>query len=475
MKHVDLFASFLNETVNLNQTRIDTLQQRVEAVSSFLRESEYKPNIMSFAPQGSWAHRTIIKPVNANGEFDADLVLYVDEVEGWSPKDYIVELRSVLWDNKTYVDKTSYKTRCVKIDYANDFHLDLVPIVVRDAGASGVQVCCVCNRAEDKFEQTDGNGFANWWLGRNQIVAGNDLLKATRIIKYIRDKKGTFSAKSVLLTTLIGNQVWDADRFSNSLFVDVPTTLKTIVGRLDEWLQAHFELPPVYNPVLAGESFTRNWTQDQYENFREKVSLYRSWIDDAFDEPDNDASIQKWRLVLGEKFASGVAASRGVSVVVAIAEEIARGQDLVAAVLQHGKLLLQRMPRVLPHVQAVPYREAGSLSIIVYACEEQHEGAPRGRRLESGDAIRSSSGMRFFARLGTGMPISKEYEISWQVVNTDRAAAEAGQLRGEFNPSKPHAERWEATKYRGVHWVQAFMIKNGRLYGQSERFFVVVV
>ena len=62
MKCVDEFSRFLVDEVNLNQTRIDTLASRVGTIETFLTNSSWKPKIRGFSPQGSWAHRTIIKP-----------------------------------------------------------------------------------------------------------------------------------------------------------------------------------------------------------------------------------------------------------------------------------------------------------------------------------------------------------------------------------------------------------------------------
>ena len=62
MKCVDEFSRFLVDEVNLNQTRIDTLASRVGTIETFLTNSTWKPRIRGFSPQGSWAHRTIIKP-----------------------------------------------------------------------------------------------------------------------------------------------------------------------------------------------------------------------------------------------------------------------------------------------------------------------------------------------------------------------------------------------------------------------------
>lgn len=205
MKLVEHFDAFLRDTVNLNQTRIDTLEERVAAIKEFLAGSGYEARIRSFSAQGSWAHKTIIKPVKEDAEFDADLVVYVEPVEGWTARDYVLELRRVFLDSDRYCDKTSMKTRCVRLTYAGDFHLDQVPIVITENS------CWVCNRTEDEFEETDGNGYADWWRGQDALTGGQ-LRKVARLLKYLRDVKGTFSAKSVLLTTLIGQQITPLDQ-----------------------------------------------------------------------------------------------------------------------------------------------------------------------------------------------------------------------------------------------------------------------
>jgi hypothetical protein len=66
--------------------------------------------------------------------------------------------------------------------------------------------------------------------------------------------------------------------------------------------------------------------------------------------------------------------------------------------------------------------------------------------------------------------------VQWQVVNSDEDAWRANGLRGGFYESKPRGVRWETTEYRGVHWVQAFVVrKRDRLcVGRSERFFVII-
>nr|WP_231649606.1 hypothetical protein [Ralstonia syzygii] len=122
----------------------------------------------------------------------------------------------------------------------------------------------------------------------------------------MRDIKGNFTCPSFLFTTLLGYQINDCDK-NSAEFVDTPTTLKTLFGRLDDWLQVRPNLPEVRNPALTSEVQSSVWDETQYSNFRDKINLYRGWVDEAFDEPDLDESIGKWRRVFGEDFASNEA------------------------------------------------------------------------------------------------------------------------------------------------------------------------
>jgi hypothetical protein len=83
MKLLEHFDNFLTNTVNINATRLDQLDDSVEAIKGMIRDSDWKAPRRGFTEQGSWAHRTIIKPV-AGKAFDADLLVMVDPVDGWS-------------------------------------------------------------------------------------------------------------------------------------------------------------------------------------------------------------------------------------------------------------------------------------------------------------------------------------------------------------------------------------------------------
>ena len=90
MKLLAYFDDFLENTVNLNQTRLDQLDSHVNAILTYIAADPVMgPRYKRSVPQGSWAHRTIIKPL-PNDEFDADFLLLLEEDPEWSasPKTY---------------------------------------------------------------------------------------------------------------------------------------------------------------------------------------------------------------------------------------------------------------------------------------------------------------------------------------------------------------------------------------------------
>jgi len=297
MKHIPYFQKFLSEEVDLNKTRLDRLNDSSAAVDAFLNS-----NLDAYEKterQGSYGLKTIIKPVGTR-EYDADMLLYMTYDEDKEPKDYINEVCNCLRQNDTYKDKVHRRTRCVYINYAGDFHLDLVPCITQQNWLTQEEEYFICNNKENEFETTDGTGYRDWFNEKTRITHGN-LKRVTRLLKFLRDHKGNFSVKSILLTTLIGNSVYTSDEGSDD-FKDIPTSLKTVSNRINSFLQANVLMPEICNPVLEGESFTRHWDQDKYSHFREMFDLYNSKINEAFDATEHNASVRKWRELFGDNF-----------------------------------------------------------------------------------------------------------------------------------------------------------------------------
>ncbi|MGP1682434.1 MAG: SMODS domain-containing nucleotidyltransferase [Giesbergeria sp.] len=476
MKLVDQFKTFLSGEVNLNDTRVSQLGGSVEAVQKAIKASGWEPKILDFDAHGSWAHGTIIKP-RTGGEFDADLLVIVEPVEGWEAKDYVNKLGAFFDGHSTYKDKVHRYSHCVTIEYAGERRIDIAPCVKGRLWSNTYEVC---NRTTNEFETTAALDYTDWVVGRNGVVGGNDLKKVTRLLKYLRDIKTNFTCPSFLFTTLVGMHIYDSDK-DTAAFADTPTCLKTLMGRLDDYLQAHPTAPVIRNPLLSSDIQSRVWDQTQYGNFREKINLYRTWIDEAFAEEDRDESIGKWQRVFGDGFAAGEAkeAARLSESVSKSDALVVAGQfkDLVQRVIERGRAALPERITRLPYIRRPKWRTASQSYRVNVSAELLTE--QKGTRLggvTSLQPLRKGRSIRFTASNAVGMPFDSSFKVLWRVTNTDQAAYEANTLRGDFYPSDLGFSRDEGLAYRGVHFVEAFLIgkSNNRLYGKSEPFYVVV-
>ncbi|GAB3134979.1 nucleotidyltransferase [Tsukamurella serpentis] len=310
MKLTDYFNALLKDTVNLGQVKLDLLDSRVDAVYGVLKADEQiGPLIIGKTPQGSWAHKTIINPVGGN-EFDADFMLDMRENADWSdnPKKYIEEVYAALHRHGTYGSMPhSRKCRCVRLVYANSMHLDIVPHLNL---ADGREV--IVNRDDNVWERTDPQGFTDWMKDKDALANGN-LRKVIRLMKYLRDHKNSFTGtRSILLTTLLGEQVTELRTLLDpGYYSDVPTALLHIVQDLDAWLQARPIKPSVPDPSGSGVTFDHRWEQSTYSYFRDRIHVHAAEIENAYEEENKERSIALWQGIFGDVFkAPEIASSR---------------------------------------------------------------------------------------------------------------------------------------------------------------------
>ena len=286
------FKEFLRDEVNLNQTRITRLQRSVRDVNSYLVEN--LTGYQRIDRQGSYALDTLIRPVTQNGEYDADIQVVMNPNGQSRPQDYLDALADCLSGNANFRDKITMGPRCVTLEYAGDFHLDVVPRITREGQHY------ICNGTSDRFEETDGTGYRDWFLRKSNITKVN-LKRAVRLLKYLREREDNYIAKSIMLTTLAANTIQAGDRGQDSV-KSVASTLTTVLTRMDSYLQGQPRKPAVRNPVLRSETFDRHWDDVQFEILKQSINRYAEIASDALACPTIPDSIVRWRRLFGSGF-----------------------------------------------------------------------------------------------------------------------------------------------------------------------------
>lgn len=478
MKLVSEFNNFLNDTVNLNSTRLSLLETRVTAIKNFLLASDWEAPISSFVEQGSWAHKTIIRPVDG-GEFDADLLVKVRPVDGWDAAEYVKELGRVFRDSVRYGDKVHVHDFCVTITYADECQIDIAPLVSGRIYQGELEVC---DKRANTFVPSSPVEYTAWLREKNGYSGNNSFRKATRLIKYIRDIKKRFSCQSVLLTTLIANRInwWDKDAGN---FPDTPTALQTIMARLDDWLQSHETKPIVLNPHLASEDFADLWNDTQYANFRNFIHKYRGWIDDAMLAETRADSVAKWRKVFGDEFAPGEVAvkseARAIELATSLMSRTAdHASNLVTMVMDYGVTVLPHWFHDIPHKQAPPWPVAGQCyqSVVVSAKYSRRRSGVREVTIRDGEAVSSNGGLWFDVKIEGFREVPTDCFVRWRITNTGTVALINNAGRGAFYSPSSGVRRWEDLQYKGVHLAEAFIIRthDSVMVGFSKPFHVVI-
>jgi hypothetical protein len=108
----------------------DLAKQRYEGVGDWLaRSDDWLLASIAIGLQGSVAIGTTVKPIGAN-EYDVDLVAHVPDVDlAVSPALLKQRIGDRLRSNGNYAPLLIEMPRCWRLDYANEFHLDITPSI----------------------------------------------------------------------------------------------------------------------------------------------------------------------------------------------------------------------------------------------------------------------------------------------------------------------------------------------------------
>ncbi len=426
MKFARQFDDFLRKTVNLNQSRLDDLDGHAKALESVLSAHEGIDHLCKGTiPQGSWAHQTIIKPL-PNREFDADFLLQLDAQADWAPSDYIDVVHEALCSNENYKSRAEKKCRCVRVRYAGQCHVDIVPFVRSEDVGSGH----IVNGVEDKFEATNPEGLTAWFDEQNQ-AAGGQLRRAVRLAKYLRDIKGTFTAKSVILTTLMAKCV---DRVDPDGFPDTPTAVKTLFAALADYLELFPDQPPsVSDPSNPTENLNHRWPEkpEVYVNFRKMIRSYADRISKAWESGDRLESMAGWRDIFGDQFGTEIQKEGAME---------SRKSDVLAP----GEQSISDLGVIVP--DSFPHR-------VTVQCVASPAKGFRGGDIRALGALRPGRSLTFSVSTCSASP---PYNVYWKIRNTGPDAT--NNLRGDIHMSPT---REEHTRYRGHHWVECYIVQNG--------------
>jgi hypothetical protein len=284
--------------LQLSPTQHDEAVARYGAVGKWLLNpssglAHLNPRIY---PQGSLRIGTPVKPVGQN-EYDLDLVCEMDF--DWRLEDplrVLDALEKALRDHGTYQDMVRRKNRCIRLVYANEFHLDILPGSPNLQGPNGA--IKVPDRASKSWKDSNPIGYGDWFERKASPIAHFDakdiepvpdretmaekppLKFAVQLMKRHRDLEFKDSLAlapiSILLTTLAGHH-YGGERSIGASLMSIMTGINNSFLSL-----ASGQRLTVLNPANPEEDLSERWDEDEksYPLFLEWASgFWAAWQD----------------------------------------------------------------------------------------------------------------------------------------------------------------------------------------------------
>lgn len=272
-------------------------------------------------PQGSISLGTSVKPISGN-EYDVDLVCHVPLMSPDTPPSYLKKLiGDQLRSDARYRDVLESKSRCWRLNYPNEFHLDITPSIRNPRCPEGGELVPDKNLAQ--WKPTNPKGYKNLFDRRAKLQPKMQLMKAenrmiasfasieafpdqvkfkgllrriTQILKrhrdeHFKDALTEFAPISVILTTLasqsyefsVGCPIFYESEFD--VLADVIRNMPSFIAVSHEHAGRRYS---IMNETTSGENFAEKWNSD----LRLPQAFY-SWHRKAL------ADVEKLPMVVG--------------------------------------------------------------------------------------------------------------------------------------------------------------------------------
>jgi hypothetical protein len=306
--------------LQLTESQYEDAGQKYKAVGNWLSvpNSSLAPLHPGIYPQGSMRIGTTNRPW-AGDEFDLDLICQLHGCGTALPDVVYDAVYARLAANEQYRPILEKKNRCIRLNYAGNFHLDIIPACPDPL--HGEPFLSVPDREMAAWKTSNPVGFANIFFEccKLRIPSGIEALAKNvqplpspvpsqykyplqRIVQMMKRHRDRFfdgdndAARSIVLTTL----ALSFYRGEQSLRDGLDKILNGILYAIDTCQG----ILPVPNPSNPAENFSDSWTSKSYSDFVVYIRNFRQQLD-RLARADGIASVNE---VLGLLFGQGVAA-----------------------------------------------------------------------------------------------------------------------------------------------------------------------
>jgi len=316
----------LGKLLDITKDQYDKAVKSYEFVGSWLAEEDspltkYQPEIL---PQGSFMLGTMIRPVNEDDELDIDLVCRLEgKQHDWTQYD----LKKIVGDRlkshgtiEPLVVRPDGR-RCWKLDYKDDFHMDVLPSIVSSGYRMVLGTAFSATEFEDfrsleiritdkKLQNYETQTSPEYWLKSNpfgyglwfqqrasvfiekRVLLGDavqpmptyrveklPLQRVVQILKRHRDMWANGDEHkpiSIIITTLASEAYRKETNIIDAL-VNVVNSMEDYIGEFNPFTGEKMKW--IANPVNEEENFADKWVevpqkQTDFYKWLEQIKTY---------------------------------------------------------------------------------------------------------------------------------------------------------------------------------------------------------
>lgn len=279
------------EKLQLTSGRYKLAEERYHTIADTIQDDYVFRNIkLEMYPHGSFRLKTTVRPLSSN-EYDLDFVVEIPRNVQMTALDLYNHIYRILSNDGVHDGMVEKKSRCIRVNYANDFHMDIMPGQVYNPYTR--EIIVPDRELKYWYHHSNPIGYANWFeqqaktqiinemmnsipiYERTEPIADQEIAKrleplrrAVQLIKRYRDiycmKTKAEPVRSIVLCTLMGHI-----SSSYSIDLNIISDFCLYVHSLIE--ENHGRPFEVKNPVV-NEILTEKW-QESKKNYMDFVRM----------------------------------------------------------------------------------------------------------------------------------------------------------------------------------------------------------
>ena len=289
------FLSNISITTSEIKQLVKSRNELRKKIRIHLKDKKVKST--KFYRQGSYAHGTLIKPLDEDYDIDdgvyLDLTSFEDELTTKTIHNWIVEAVK----NHTQLDPVD-KEACVRSLFKAGYHIDLpaykIEVVNKnDEDEEDEEIYYIAKKTAG-WEESDPRAMTDWFL--NQIKIKSEQLR--RLVKYIkawRDYRGTKNSTKLpsgLTLTILVCEQYESDTRDDISFYE---TVKKIETRLKED-------EDIWKPYEPTENMRDYISDAQFKNFLGELKTLIENGKSSIIEDSCEEAAKIWQKSLGDRF-----------------------------------------------------------------------------------------------------------------------------------------------------------------------------